>query len=223
MNILKLIQSGLYKITCVSNQKIYIGQAVNILHRLERHAEKLENGEHESIALLEDYKRYGYKQFSFEALFIAEEWISQEARITKEKQLVENYFDKYPNNFQDFIYNVSYEQPLSRKHCIIGHVMYPSIREAERLTGIPKTTLLRKFASVDEPNCLILETTQVTNRAKPILVKGIFITSVQEAVKANLIGSESTAYRRLKDANNTDWVYAELNDYVVLKNENIEI
>ena len=68
MEVSALFQPGLYKITCLKNNKIYIGQSENILGRLGRHSENLEKNRHDCQELQNDFNCYGKAYFIFEAL-----------------------------------------------------------------------------------------------------------------------------------------------------------
>lgn len=47
----KEVKSGIYKITNVVNNKIYIGSACNIMQRFSNHKSSLRKGKHHSIYL----------------------------------------------------------------------------------------------------------------------------------------------------------------------------
>ena len=68
MDISDLFNPGLYKITCLKNNKIYIGQSSNVLSRLGRHSDNLENNRHDCIELQKDFNKFGKKFFKFENL-----------------------------------------------------------------------------------------------------------------------------------------------------------
>lgn len=61
-NILK----GIYKITCVINNKVYIGQTKNLKNRKMNHIYKLNHNIHSNRYLQEDYNKYGLSNFKFE-------------------------------------------------------------------------------------------------------------------------------------------------------------
>ena len=47
MDVSILFNPGLYKITCLKNNKIDIGQSSNVLSRLGRHVDNLKNNRHD--------------------------------------------------------------------------------------------------------------------------------------------------------------------------------
>jgi hypothetical protein len=58
MEVSALFQPGLYKITCLKNSKVSIGQFENILGRLGRHTESLEKKRHDCSELQNDFNLY---------------------------------------------------------------------------------------------------------------------------------------------------------------------
>ena len=60
--------SGIYKITCTINKKIYIGSAVSLRKRHNNHLNKLRHGIHENPKLQSAWNKYGEQAFTFEIL-----------------------------------------------------------------------------------------------------------------------------------------------------------
>lgn len=60
--------SGIYKITCTSTGKFYIGSAKDIQHRLARHKSDLGRNVHHNILLQRAVDKYGKDVFEFEIL-----------------------------------------------------------------------------------------------------------------------------------------------------------
>ena len=58
---------GIYKITCVNNNKVYIGSSSNIPQRWFSHKSRLKQGKHNKN-LLSSYNKYGIDSFMFEVL-----------------------------------------------------------------------------------------------------------------------------------------------------------
>lgn len=59
---------GIYKITCKSTGKFYIGSSINIEKRWREHAAQLKNGRHHSILLQRAWDKYGVSDFIFEVV-----------------------------------------------------------------------------------------------------------------------------------------------------------
>ena len=64
------ILSGVYRITCLANNKNYIGSSDNIMRRLKTHERELEQGSHNNRRLQHDYDKYGSGFFEFRVVFV---------------------------------------------------------------------------------------------------------------------------------------------------------
>lgn len=60
--------SGIYKITCTANKKIYIGSAFNLRQRRNRHFRNLRQNTHINQNLQNSWNKYGEQAFIFEVL-----------------------------------------------------------------------------------------------------------------------------------------------------------
>jgi len=60
--------SGIYKIKCLKNEKIYIGSSFNIIKRIDNHFKKLKNKKHINRHLQASYDLYGKDNFTWEIL-----------------------------------------------------------------------------------------------------------------------------------------------------------
>lgn len=72
---------GVYKITCLTDGKFYIGSSKNIKRRWKTHVSKLNKNEHDNMFLQEAWNLYGEKSFTFEIL----EETSEECRYELEQ------------------------------------------------------------------------------------------------------------------------------------------
>ena len=63
---------GVYAIRNTQNSKMYIGESIDIEKRWKSHQEDLDNGNHHSYKLQEDYDKSKSKEFRF---FVLEEFI----------------------------------------------------------------------------------------------------------------------------------------------------
>ena len=59
-------KEGIYKITCIKNNRIYIGRSINIDERLKKHKYSLRSGKHINKKLQADFNEYGEEAFIFE-------------------------------------------------------------------------------------------------------------------------------------------------------------
>lgn len=62
------LKTGIYKITCLENGRVYIGQAKNILSRWTEHKTKLNGNYHINKHLQSAWNKYGSDKFIFEVL-----------------------------------------------------------------------------------------------------------------------------------------------------------
>lgn len=60
--------SGVYQIKCITNGKIYIGSAVDLLERCEHHRSSLRRGNHRNAHLQAAWIKYGEDNFEFTVL-----------------------------------------------------------------------------------------------------------------------------------------------------------
>src|SRR6266702_8354175 len=60
--------SGIYKITCIANKRIYIGSAVNLHVRKNSHFSALQRNEHGNPKMQNAWNKYGEQAFIFEVL-----------------------------------------------------------------------------------------------------------------------------------------------------------
>jgi group I intron endonuclease len=64
--------AGVYQITCLSNNRIYIGSSTNIDARKKQHFSSLKHGKHENQHLQAAYNKYGKDNFVFRVLLITD-------------------------------------------------------------------------------------------------------------------------------------------------------
>lgn len=69
---------GIYKITNLVTNQVYIGQSILLKNRLINHRSRLKRGRHENSKLQRSYDKYGVENFSFDI-------IEQEEHMTREE------------------------------------------------------------------------------------------------------------------------------------------
>lgn len=79
---------GIYKITCIPNQKAYIGQSVNIRCRAHEHRRDLEKGTHDNTIMQNAYDKYGKDAFIVSLIEVVEDY---EKLRDREEYWVEYY------------------------------------------------------------------------------------------------------------------------------------
>lgn len=97
------MNKGIYKITNLKNNKVYIGQTENFVNREQNHFYWLDNGEHHNEHLQKSYNKYGKDNFIFEVIEETEDldtrelyWINENGGINSKL----NYNMKDPLSMQ---------------------------------------------------------------------------------------------------------------------------
>jgi len=67
------MKSGIYKITCLKNKKIYIGSSNDCIQRYSKHIWALKNNKHHNKYLQSAFLKYGEENFEFEIIESVEE------------------------------------------------------------------------------------------------------------------------------------------------------
>ena len=89
------IKSGIYKITCLANCKIYIGSAFCLSNRMSTHKYTLKNNKHKNKHLQNAWNVYGEESFLFETLEIVE----NKKLIIEREQFYLDLYKPYNRNF----------------------------------------------------------------------------------------------------------------------------
>ncbi len=84
---------GIYKIHNIVNDKIYIGQSLNVKYRISRHIYELSKGKHKNEHLQNSWNKYGQENFEFT---IIEE--CTEDQLDKREQYWLDYYGGLDNN-----------------------------------------------------------------------------------------------------------------------------
>ena len=87
---------GIYKITCINNNKSYIGKSIDIEKRFKKHLSDLKLNKHHSVYLQNSYNKYGENSLRFEIIEICNNSISDEELSKKEVDYIKLY-----NTFND--------------------------------------------------------------------------------------------------------------------------
>lgn len=109
------MKSGIYKIKCTKNKKIYVGHSKNIEKRIKHHINSLIRGNHDNSYLQNAFKKYGEEFFEFKILELCE----HENIIDREYFWI-NYYNS-SNNKKGF--NIIYDCLLEKniKQCRNNH------------------------------------------------------------------------------------------------------
>lgn len=90
--------TGIYKITCLSNNFCYIGQSDSIKRRWATHRRELRQGNHYNKKLQETYDLYGAENFTYEILELC-----SKKELNNREQFYIKIFDSYENGFNQDI------------------------------------------------------------------------------------------------------------------------
>lgn len=127
---------GIYKITNKQNQKVYIGQSINIQQRFYHHRKLTNDNNYFHRAL----KKYGKDNFNYEII----EKCSQEQLDEREKY----WIAFYQSNLREYGYNSTFGGEGKSPQCIFQYSSqgillncFNSITTAAQITGIPASNI----------------------------------------------------------------------------------
>ena len=160
--------SGIYKIECIVNHKVYIGQSKNILYRWCMHKSKLRSNTHSNPILQNDFNQYGENNFTFEILQIIPDNLT-----LKEKFWIDIYGGIDTDRTYNFWYkgkaNKEFKNKISRK--LKGRPVDESTKERLRTMNIGRPM------SEHAKQCLIERNKRMKNHYKELNTGKIFITN----------------------------------------------
>ena len=173
-------QPGLYMIRCHVNDWRYYGESVNVSGRLASHKSLLNRCIHPNKGLQNDWNNYGENAFDFLILFMGQKWELPFIRRGKETELIVLNRDLAYNILEDAsrpgeknpfwkrlhtpetkkkISNALKGRPnelLGQKVSIKG-IVYPSIAEASRQTGMARKTIRKNIQDEKNMNCVKIQ------------------------------------------------------------------
>ena len=88
------MSSGIYIITNIINNKIYIGSTINFSKRWKKHKQHLNNNKHINYHLQKAWNKYGEKCFKFEIL----QEVSYSEHLISYEQVYMDYYKSYAKN-----------------------------------------------------------------------------------------------------------------------------
>jgi group I intron endonuclease len=98
---------GVYKISNLTNGRIYIGSTYRFKKRYTNHNNQLKSNSHKNTFLQNDYNKCGPNSFLFEVIEVIED---KESRILAEQVLIDEYYDN-----QKQCYNLRKDAQYSRE------------------------------------------------------------------------------------------------------------
>lgn len=197
LNLFEFARGGIYCIKCLKNNRTYIGSTASFLERSARHWTLLKAQTHECLALQKDYNTYGSALFEFRILKV-------ENDLAKRLQLENQFIDQ---QFPDKRYNVFPFSRFEKKVPLLGQQIvgqqilmdnktYSSIREAEKATNIPKTTIIRRLNDPKNLTCLRLSKAIISRGKYDFIINEIQYSSTHEVVANNLDMSDNQVRER---------------------------
>lgn len=137
---------GIYLISNLINNKVYVGQSINIEKRWTQHKRELRNSIHENKKLQNAWNKYGEENFEFSIACECEE----KQLNTLEQYYVfslESYLSKGGYNISlggDGLFIKGINNKMNKNvYCIETKTKYFSIAEASRQTGIREASILQ--------------------------------------------------------------------------------
>lgn len=144
---------GIYKITCLENNKVYIGQSKNTTKRLLEHRRLLKSDNHYNKHLQKSWNKYGEDNFTFE--IIVEVFLKSDL-----DKLEQFYIDKYKSLDNIYGYNKR-EAGYSGKHIEEIKSKMSKTRTGKSLSDITKDriakTKYKKVIKYDKDSKIIIE------------------------------------------------------------------
>lgn len=135
--------TGIYKITNLKNNKVYIGQSIEIERRWDKHRCYYKNEKNHRYKLYRAMSKYGLENFTFE---IIEECLVDELN-EREKYWIQ-YYDSYNNGYNMTIGGsdlIGANDKTVLQYNSKGELIntFKSAHEAERETGISFTNICK--------------------------------------------------------------------------------
>jgi group I intron endonuclease len=196
--------SGIYKITSEIDEKVYIGQSVNIKSRLNAHKRKLKKSEHENEYLQRAYLKYGEDNFTFELI---------EACNIEELDNRECYWiEFYDSMDRSKGYNLESGGNKNKTFCK---------ERIESITGEGNPMYGRKQSQE------FIEFMRVTNRGSSDKLTEEDVRQIKNDLHAGETQSElANSYKvtlstinKIAKCKNWDWVLPELNESLIRKSD----
>jgi hypothetical protein len=103
---------GIYKITNVKTKKCYIGSAVNLKLRLQRHLYEFEKNLHNNLHLQRIFNKYGFEIFEVEILELFD--IIEYKELLKIESNYINIYNSYVNGYNLMLDNSSHFKKLNK-------------------------------------------------------------------------------------------------------------
>ena len=188
-----LFNLGLYKIICLKNNKIYIDESSNVLSRISRNSDNLENNRHDCKELQKDFNEFGKKFFKFEVFKCGIKYKNQNFRQKQELLIIKKIPQKNRYN------TISIKKTFVARGVLVKKKAYPSLSQAARELNESRTNLVRKCLNSKWSDYQFIE--QSSKRKykfhKPCMccINGIVYKSLNVAAKEFNVNHSTIRYR----------------------------
>ena len=202
INFFSYTDPGIYQITCNINGKVYIGEALNLLDRMNKHFKDLQNGISDCRELQSDWNLYAKDCFRMQVLLKGQDFITKQKRLDKETEIINSYepeqvYNQHP--LREIIREDNY-----RLVCEINGQRFDSINHASRQLNVSENNIRRRLLN-KKPGYVIIE--KVRQGYEPIIANGKNYDSIADSVRAGEAKDRFQAMRRLKSKSWPDWNY----------------
>lgn len=203
-NLLPWSESGLYRIQCLENNKVYIGESINVLSRLEKHACALASNWSDVTQMQEDYNKFSKNSCSFHVILSGPEWACREKRLEKEIEIISSYLPEQVYNNHPSVERL--ERVNYRLIVEIDGQIYQSVAEAARTLNIPENSIRVRLKN-NHPGYTIID--RVAQVYTPVIINDVEFNSVKSVVEAGLAPNRFVVLRRLNSTSNkwSSWKY----------------
>ncbi len=200
LDLFKFAKGGIYCIHCLKNNKIYIGESGSLLERAARHFTLLKAEYHECLLLQKDFCLYGGHFFKFEILCFEED-------LKKRRELEQKFINEYlPNKCYNVTNNSKFQinKPQLAQQISIEGKIYNTIRQAEKITGISKSTIIRRLNNKNDLTYIRLKKQPIKLGKYNFIIDGIHYSSTREVIHNNLAKNDNQVRERCR-SNSLKW------------------
>lgn len=130
-------ESGIYLITNLKNNKVYVGSSINLWSRYSEHKRSLNKDKHYNINLQQDWNFYGEDSFSFSILEI----VKDKTKLVEREQYWMDFYNVFEKGYNVIQARSSLIKRYDNKGIIridnYGNItFYNSISEASKILKI---------------------------------------------------------------------------------------
>lgn len=213
MNLFKFKQSGVYKLSCLVNKKIYYGQTSDFLRRSWQHLTFLENQQHMCFELQKDFNNYDINNFEFTIVKLESNLYQ---RLKLEKQLIND-------SEKNFLYNKKTVDPNFMKltqrvaqRVKINNTINDSISQAARHLKKSSRSIRQSLADPTKKNFERLNEYRHSMFDKyEVFIDDQFFKSTQAVVAVGLAKTTRQVRDRCKSNKWNNWVMVKKVERIV--------